>query len=119
MTGTAADSVMNPLPECPPTPNCTRLSFFFAVPASELFDAARSGLESIHPEETREVGPFRISSVHRAGFFLDDLEFMVEGRSEGSVLHVRSASRVGGWDLGVNGRRVRRFMRAVRRTLGE
>jgi uncharacterized protein (DUF1499 family) len=36
--------------------------------------------------------------------FVDDLEFFVDER--GAVIHVRSAARLGSWDLGVNRRRV-------------
>jgi len=45
--------------------------------------------------------------------FVDDLELLVDSNS--SVIQVRSASRVGSWDLGANRRRVedlrRRFAR--------
>lgn len=36
--------------------------------------------------------------------FVDDVEFSMDG--ENSLIHVRSASRAGYWDLGVNRRRV-------------
>jgi uncharacterized protein (DUF1499 family) len=36
--------------------------------------------------------------------FIDDVEFYVD--AENGIIHVRSASRVGYWDLGVNRRRV-------------
>jgi len=36
--------------------------------------------------------------------FVDDVEFYVDGSQK--VLHLRSASRVGYWDLGVNRRRI-------------
>ncbi len=36
--------------------------------------------------------------------FVDDLELLID--SESGLVHVRSASRVGSWDLGANRRRV-------------
>jgi uncharacterized protein (DUF1499 family) len=48
--------------------------------------------------------------------FVDDLELLAD--RDGKVIHVRSASRVGSWDFGVNRRRVeslRRRMSDLRR----
>ncbi len=39
--------------------------------------------------------------------FVDDLEFLFDDKD--AVIHVRSASRVGYWDLGVNRKRVEQF----------
>ena len=41
--------------------------------------------------------------------FVDDVQFLLDERAR--VIHVRSASRVGYWDLGVN----RKRMEAIRR----
>jgi uncharacterized protein (DUF1499 family) len=43
--------------------------------------------------------------------YVDDVEFLWSG--EDGVLHVRSASRTGRWDLGVNRRRVERIRAAL------
>ena len=111
---TYQDQVNNPLPSCPETPNCARASELFDINASDLFATAQRALKGLEPEEVREVAPFRMTSVHRVWFFLDDMDFVVTEHGDGSALHVRSASREGQWDLGVNGRRVRRFVRAVK-----
>jgi uncharacterized protein (DUF1499 family) len=42
--------------------------------------------------------------------FKDDLELLLDAQT--GVIHVRSASRVGGYDFGVNRRRVKRLRRA-------
>jgi uncharacterized protein (DUF1499 family) len=44
--------------------------------------------------------------------FVDDVEFRIDGTA--GMIHVRSASRKGYWDLGVNRRRVV----AIRETFG-
>lgn len=49
--------------------------------------------------------------------FVDDVEFMAEPRA--NLLHVRSASRLGLSDLGVNGRRVDRIRDRFREILNE
>ena len=45
--------------------------------------------------------------------FVDDLELMVD--RENAIVHVRSASRVGSWDLGANRRRVETLRRQFKR----
>ena len=69
------------------------------------------------PLQVEDLSQGHVTSVHRAGFFKDDMEFVVAPTPHGSVLHVRSASRTGHWDLGVNRFRVWRFIRAVRNTI--
>lgn len=56
----------------------------------------------------------RVSAVYRvAWIFKDDVDVAVESRSGGSMLHLRSASRVGHNDLGVNRRRAHCILSAV------
>lgn len=43
--------------------------------------------------------------------FVDDLELLLDPAAE--VVHVRSASRLGSWDLGANRRRVERLRREL------
>lgn len=45
--------------------------------------------------------------------FKDDVVIRVRPQAEGSVVDVRSLSRVGGSDFGVNARRVRRFLQTL------
>ncbi len=60
-----------------------------------------------------EKGYFRAEFKTLLGF-VDDVEFEVDASQE--VIHVRSASRVGTWDLGVNRRRVERIRGAFKAT---
>ncbi len=55
----------------------------------------------------KDTGSYLYAECRTFIGFVDDLEFMAEPQS--NLLHVRSASRVGYWDLGVNGRRVDRI----------
>lgn len=45
--------------------------------------------------------------------FVDDLELLAD--PEAQVVHVRSASRAGAWDLGLNHRRVERLRRRLQK----
>jgi uncharacterized protein (DUF1499 family) len=60
----------------------------------------------------------RASAVYRVALvFKDDVQIAVDSMESGSRLHVRSASRVGQSDLGVNRRRVQRLLRHLEEAL--
>lgn len=114
----------NPLPPCPDTPNCERVSRGYDVPPDTLFAAAQSALESLGPTTLRRPdgrSERRLEAVYRVALvFKDDVDVSVTARAEGgSALYVRSASRVGHSDLGVNRRRVERFFDALQRALDD
>mgnify|MGYP000258732450 CR=1 FL=1 len=114
----------NPLPPCPDTPNCERTARAYDVSADALYRAAQHALQSLDPVTLRlPNGPRerRAEAVYRVALiFKDDVEVAVQTREDGgSVLYVRSASRVGYSDLGVNRRRVRSLLAAVEEVLGE
>lgn len=105
----------NPLPACPDTPNCERRSRRYDASVEALFAAAQQALDDLTPVELR-IGPGtgRATAVYRVGLiFKDDVVVLAEPAEEGSILHVRSASRIGYSDLGVNRWRVRRFWQAL------
>jgi hypothetical protein len=116
--------MQNPLPPCPGTPNCERESRTFPSASPEvLFEQAQDALGDLGPVElaVRDEGERRVAAVFRVALiFKDDVAVAVTPPSEtsstgdsnagtGAVLHIRSASRVGASDLGVNARRVKRF----------
>jgi uncharacterized protein (DUF1499 family) len=105
----------NPLPDCPDSPNCERLSKTYDVPADTLFGTTQQALDALGPTALRsQPDSMRASAVYRVGLvFKDDVDVAVDSAEAGSRLHVRSASRVGHSDLGVNARRVDRLLRAV------
>ncbi len=103
----------NPLAPCPQLKACQRRSFYYDVPQDSLFVLAQQAVQSMKPERITLPDQRHIKSVHRVWFFRDDMEIMITGSGAGSVLHVRSASRFGGWDFGVNSRRIRRLVEAL------
>ncbi len=108
----------NPLPPCPASPNCVRQTRRFDLPPGPLFDRAQAALEAIGAsrlEATPEA--HHIDVVFAVFLFKDDVALRVEPHAGGAVLHVRSASRLGYRDFGVNRRRLRRFFRALEKRL--
>jgi uncharacterized protein (DUF1499 family) len=105
----------NPLPPCPDSPNCERTTRTYTVDPDSLFSAAQSALSDLGPVQlTVESSDRRAHAVYRVALiFKDDVDIAVTPHEKGSALHIRSASRVGHSDLGVNARRVRRFFRAL------
>ena len=104
----------NPLPACPDTPNCVRQTRLFDRPADALFAQAQAALETLSPASLSATPEARrIDAVFTAFVFKDDVALTVEPHEEGAALHIRSASRVGYSDLGVNRKRVNRFFAAL------
>lgn len=67
--------------------------------------------------EEQDPATERLHAVFAAFIFRDDVDVWVQPDGDGAVLHIRSASRVGHSDLGVNGRRVGRFWKTLEATL--
>mgnify|MGYP006281097867 CR=1 FL=1 len=109
----------NPLPECPDTPNCIRYSFASDEGATVVLDALESALERMKAYEIdRESGS--IDAVFRIPFFgwKDDVNIRLETAGSGETLiHIRSASRVGYSDLGVNRMRIKKLRSEYYRSL--
>jgi uncharacterized protein (DUF1499 family) len=90
------------------------------VPPPQLFEATVRALEALEAERvTRGPDSLRAAAVFRVAWvFQDDVAVAVTARPEGgSLLHARSASRVGYSDLGVNRRRLQRLREAVNMAL--
>ncbi len=105
-----APTVNTPLlPPCPPTPNCVLEAHPYSIEADVLRPLAHEALQTLNPRELTADGPI-LHAVYRIGPFLDDVHVAIESTDDGSILHIRSASRVGRGDLGVNQRRVRRYL---------
>ncbi len=110
----------NPLDACPDSPNCVRSTSEFHVPIDEVRKAVLEVLESMKAESVEESGDDRIHAVFRIAVFgfRDDVDISLEENEDsGTIVHVRSASRTGYSDLGVNSRRVNRFYRWLTQNL--
>ncbi len=101
---------------CPSSPNC--VSSEVGTPAEQLVSpfpapggpaelSRLRGIVAAWPRTTviTETGGYlHAESTSRIMRFVDDIEFRYD--SAAGVIHVRSASRLGQSDLGVNGKRV-------------
>lgn len=110
-----SDTSATPLPPCPDAPNCTRTTQAFDAGPDALFQAAQRALNDLGPSDvTAHPDERRAAAVYRVGFiFKDDVQIAVTADNGASVLHIRSESRVGYEDFGVNERRVDHFFRAL------
>ena len=109
-----ADLPENPLPPCPTTSNCVRETRRFKQAPAKLFAKALKALYQLKPTEVEvEEDERRVEAVFKVFLFKDDVAFVVEPDGEGAVVHLRSASRLGRGDLGVNRRRAERFFAAL------
>lgn len=107
----------NPLPSCPESPNCLRLSRKLDLHPHTLFDILPVALEKMNAEQIEsDSQSLQIKAVFRipAFGFRDDVLMQIESvDQESTVLHLSSRSRVGRGDLGVNRRRVKTFFRIL------
>jgi uncharacterized protein (DUF1499 family) len=106
------------LPQCPDSPNCVsslddrpgrRVEPF---PVEGSISESLSRIETIVLSVPRTTVVSRTDRMLKAEFrtllgFVDDVHFSAS--DDGNLIHVRSASRSGYWDLGVNRRRVERI----------
>jgi uncharacterized protein (DUF1499 family) len=110
---------------CGRTPNCvssheTREEFrveplSISGTPEEAFERAREVAEALPRARVvvSEAGYLHLEVSTALLGFVDDLELELD--AESGVVHVRSASRVGNWDLGVNRKRVERIREALSR----
>jgi len=108
----AVDGRLHP---CPDRPNCVcsqDAGARYVAPLTYTGDAELAmarlkqvvlGVDRVRIVE-EQPGYMRVEAVSRLFGFVDDVEFLID--RERSVVHVRSASRLGYSDLGVNRRRI-------------
>lgn len=103
----------NPLPECPKTPNCVRITRHMKITPEQSLQVSKRVLRQMEPSKTEVNEEIKsIKSVFTPFIFKDDVTIMVEEAEPGTCyLHIRSASRTGRSDLGVNRRRVKKFLK--------
>lgn len=109
------------LAPCPESPNCVSSKSTDTAHHAEpiaygvSFEVALHRLRAIvgsmpRTRITRDEGHYlRVEFRSRLAGFVDDVEFLAD--CDDAVIHVRSASRIGYWDLGANRRRVEQIRR--------
>lgn len=104
----------NPLPECPETPNCHQESRSYQITGEHVRNKALTALEQMRPELVT-ISSNRIDSVFVIPVFRfrDDMAIHIDQQDDKTVVHTRSASRVGTNDFGVNKRRIQKFYRIL------
>ena len=108
---------------CPPTPNCVSSNagdsdrwvapLLLAVPEAEAWSAATQAVSRFKGARIvqRTDSYLHAECSSPVPGFIDDLQLQL--RPAEGLIAVRSASRVGYWDLGVNRRRVERLRRVL------
>ena len=108
----------HPFP-CSPQTACVAVVRHSAADVETVFRAVREALVAMSAEDTAvDAARSRAEATFRVFFFRDEVSAEVRpgglpGATGGSVLYVRSRSRVGRYDLGVNARRMRGLLRRV------
>lgn len=107
---------------CPTSPNCVCsqdpdpdrqiVPFSFTGNGAEALNSLRGAIQAEPRSKVVETKPDYLRAEFRSLVFrfVDDVEFLVDPGAQ--VIHVRSASRVGYSDLGVNRKRVERLRAA-------
>lgn len=115
----AADQ--HPFSPCPDTPNCTIHAVEYAVNDRKLFEAAIFGVHKLSPYKTdHKSESLQIDAVFRIPVFgfKDDVNIIIKpAEPDKSILYIKSASRVGRSDLGVNRRRIKRILSTIHKQL--
>lgn len=118
-----AEANMNPLKECPESPNCVYTQSSqadkkmdplpFSVSAEDMLERIKKvvlGMDRARLEK-QEGLYLHFTFKSRIFGFVDDVEFVVDPAN--SLVHFRSASRTGHSDLGVNKKRMQKISKAL------
>lgn len=106
----------NPLPPCPESPNCVRTTRTYPVSIDSVWNVMLSALKEMRPYDVEiTADEYRVDAVFLVVFFRDDVTIKLEEAEEDEKtnLHIRSSSRIGYSDFGVNTRRVKEFFNLI------
>ena len=108
--------IENPLPACPETPNCKRASIALEYDSTKVLNTIDQVLRAMKAQtiEWNEESKI-LNSVFKIPLFgyLDDMDIAVRKNGKSTIVFIRSASREGYFDLGVNKRRTNKFIRKL------
>lgn len=111
------DPPKNPLPPCPATPNCVRTAKVFEIGVEKVFEILNHIFEKeAYTYEVIDPKRIELHAVYKIPFFgfRDDVDVILDETDGQTTVFIRSASRLGAFDLGVNKRRVGRIFRKLR-----
>lgn len=107
-----------PFEPCPGSPNCTYHSVIFNETAEDLFEIVCSAMKQIEPYKVKTNSQsLQLDAVFRIPIFgfKDDVKIVIKpDDNEKCILHIKSSSRVGESDLGVNRRRIKRILTTIK-----
>ncbi|MCB0326805.1 MAG: DUF1499 domain-containing protein [Bdellovibrionales bacterium] len=116
--------------KCPNSPNCVSTSelstskkYVRPLPFSHSAFALKDIIRSYFRDQTAYTkvheGEFYFHYEFRSKIFkfVDDVELLIS--PEDQIIHIRSASRVGYWDLGANRRRVSHIRKDIQTKIAE
>jgi len=111
-----SSKVKHPLPPCPKTPNCIRTSKTYKAGLEKVYESFTHVFDD-EAFEWEVIDPKRIElhAVYRIPVFgwKDDVDVIMEESGGSTTVYIRSASREGAYDLGVNKRRANRILKKV------
>lgn len=116
---------VNPIGPCPESPNCFRVTQYFQTDSSTIFEALKKSVSQTGSKETSveiESHIITIQAIYRIPVFgwLDDVIIKIESDpsySGRSIVYLKSSSREGYYDLGVNKRRINRILKKAHKEL--
>lgn len=115
-----SDSEEHPFDPCPGSPNCIVVSKSFNITPDKLFSVTSTSLQKMNPFQINtDSESLKVKAVFRILVFLfkDDVYVHISGSESTSVLYIKSKSRTGHSDLGVNRRRVQKILSLVNNQL--
>ena len=101
--------------------NCVLEAFHYDIEPSILSIYLEAALKSLSPEslERDTNHSHRLHAVYKVWLFRDDVDATIVSDSDQTTLYLRSASRVGLGDLGVNRRRVKRIAKKLNQLISK
>ena len=123
-----ASLVNGKLRACPDTPNCVSSEsdeassrvkpLVFKGPSQAAWQKLKETIQDLGGKiQAEQAGYLRAAFTTAVLRFVDDMEFRMDASN--NIIHVRSASRVGYSDLGVNRRRVAKLRAAFNEKTGQ
>ena len=113
------DLSLSPLAACPDKPNCVHEAHHFHLLPSDMGDFVVAVLKDMQAEsiDLGMVDAHEIHAVFKIWRYRDDVHIVIIMENGGATLFIRSASREGYSDFGVNKRRVKKFFRKLNASL--